>query len=62
MSALDQFKEFEGDDEECPLERLRFLCSLALSGQDWIDVEPFFDDIQKLIGKNYVQNNIKIQQ
>jgi len=32
MSALEQFKELQGEDEKCPLERLRFFCSLALSG------------------------------
>lgn len=33
----------EGSTEADPIERLRFYCSLAMSGQDWIDVEPFFD-------------------
>jgi hypothetical protein len=28
-----------------PVERLRFFCSLAMSGQDWLDVEPLFDAI-----------------
>lgn len=28
---------------ETPLERLRYFLSLALSGQDWLDVEPFLD-------------------
>lgn len=32
-----------GCNETDPIERLRFYCSLAMSGQDWIDVEPFFD-------------------
>jgi hypothetical protein len=27
---------------ETPLERLRYFCSLAMNGQDWLDVEPFF--------------------
>ena len=48
MRTLNQFKELQGEDEKCPIERLRFFCSLALSGQDWIDVEDFFDDIEKL--------------
>lgn len=29
-----------------PLERLRFFCSLAMNGQDWLDVEPFFDALK----------------
>lgn len=28
-----------------PIERLRFFCSLAMQGQDWLDVEEFFDDV-----------------
>lgn len=30
-------------EEQSAIERLRFFCSLAMSGQDWIDAEPFFD-------------------
>lgn len=41
--ALQRYKECGGDGESDPLERLRFYCSLAMSGQDWLDVEPFFD-------------------
>lgn len=29
------------------LERLRFFCSLALTWQDWIDIEPFFDALSE---------------
>jgi hypothetical protein len=28
-----------------PIESLRFYCSLAMKGQDWLDVEPFFDAV-----------------
>lgn len=28
-----------------PLEKLRFFCSLAMTGQDWLDVEQFFDEV-----------------
>src|SRR5262249_29710026 len=52
-TALQKFKmaeEYEPlvDDDpglanESPLERLRFFCSLAMSGRDWLDAEPFFD-------------------
>ena len=48
-SALDSFKECGGHEEPNPLERLRFFCSLAMSGQDWLDVEPFFDDVAALL-------------
>ncbi len=30
------------------IERLRFFCSLAMDGQDWLDVEPFFEEIKRL--------------
>ena len=43
VGALQRYKECGGDDESDPIERLRFYCSLAMSGQDWLDVEPFFD-------------------
>jgi hypothetical protein len=36
----------EGELETGPLERLRFFCSLAMNGQDWLDVEPFFAVLQ----------------
>lgn len=32
-------------DEVDPVERLRAFCSLAMKGQDWLDVEPFFNAI-----------------
>jgi hypothetical protein len=32
-------------DEPNPVERLRFFLSCALTGQDWLDVEPFIDAI-----------------
>ena len=45
MSAKKLFDECGGSEEESPLERLRFFCSLAMKPQDWLDVEPFFDDV-----------------
>jgi uncharacterized protein YecA (UPF0149 family) len=45
-TALAKFKECGGQDETDPVERLRFFCSLAMKGQDWLDVEPFFDAIK----------------
>jgi hypothetical protein len=35
----------DGEDKD-PIERLRFYCSLAMTGQDWLDAEPFFDAIK----------------
>jgi hypothetical protein len=46
LRTLDKFKELFGELEDDPLERLRFFCSLAMNRQDWLDVEPFFDDVQ----------------
>ena len=37
----------EADEELDPIERLRFFLSLALTGQDWFDVEPFIDDLMR---------------
>lgn len=34
-----------GCEENDPIERLRFFCSIAMNGEDWLDVEPFFDAI-----------------
>ena len=51
-TALERFYECQGDEENDPLERLRFFCSLAMNGQDWIDVEPFFDDVQTMLVPN----------
>lgn len=45
-TALQRFNECDGDTETDPLERLRFFCSLAMRGQDWLDVEPFFDAVK----------------
>ena len=36
----------DGWAESDPLERLRFFCSLAITGQDWIDIEQFFNDLK----------------
>ena len=44
--SIEQYKEImESDPINDPIERLRFFLSIALSGQDWLDVEPLFDDI-----------------
>ena len=44
-SAMRRFEYCDGREEPDPLERLRFFCSLAMCGQDWLDVEQFFDDV-----------------
>lgn len=45
-SSMDDYREFCIDGEaEDPIERLRFFCSIAMSGQDWLDSEPFFDAV-----------------
>ena len=44
--AMEHFHEANGDSEPDPVERLRFYCSLAMQGQDWLDVEPFFDALK----------------
>jgi hypothetical protein len=48
QTAKEQFDELGGAAEPDPLERLRFYCSLAMTGQAWLDVEPFFDDVQAM--------------
>lgn len=46
-TAKQRYDELEVDKEETdPLERLRAFCSLAMSGEDWLDVEPFFDAVK----------------
>jgi hypothetical protein len=39
-------KAMEGEQENDPIERLRFFLSLALTGRNWLDVERFIDDLQ----------------
>lgn len=38
-------KHMNGEVEPDPVERLRFFLSLALTGQNWFDVEKFLDDL-----------------
>lgn len=33
--------------EPSAIERLRFFCSLSMSGQDWLDAEQFFNDLSQ---------------
>lgn len=43
--ALRRYLDCGGDEEPDPIERLRFYCSLTMSGQDWLDVEQLFDEV-----------------
>jgi hypothetical protein len=46
MSAQERYDELKaGEDAMNAVDRLRFFCSLAMNGQDWIDVEPYFDGV-----------------
>jgi len=51
VSALTRYTEIvaedPADDMGGALERLRFFCSLSMPGQDWLDVEPLFDAVEK---------------
>jgi len=45
-SALEQYNTaMEGQEDDTPIENLRFFLSIALDKQDWVDVEPFIDDL-----------------
>lgn len=46
VAVRERFEEGVAGLDLSPLERLRFFCSLAMSGQDWLDVEPLFDAIE----------------
>lgn len=52
MSALTQYTAaMEGELEGDPVERLRFFLSLALTGQDWLDVEQFIDGVSQQLAE-----------
>lgn len=57
--AIERFKECDGSDEKSPLERLRFFCSLAMSGDDWLDVESFFIDVEKQLADSVPKSEIE---
>lgn len=44
-TAKARFDKAGGHEEPDPIERLRFFCSKAMSGQDWFDVERLFNDV-----------------
>jgi hypothetical protein len=47
-TALSRFSADPVIPELDPIERLQFFCALAMNEQDWLDVEPFFDDVTAL--------------
>lgn len=49
--ALERFTACEGHEEHDAVERLRFFCSFAMNGLDWLDAEQFFDAVQKEIAE-----------
>jgi len=60
-TAKEQYDEFmEGEVEPDPLERLRFFCSLAMDNRDWLDVEPFFNDVNKANEERRAHNALLI--
>lgn len=44
-TAKARLEKTGGYEEPDPIERLRFFCAQAMRGQDWLDVEPFFDAV-----------------
>lgn len=54
-SVLPDYREImdESADDMNAVERLRFFCSLAMNGQNWLDVEPFFEAIVEERDKLY---------
>jgi hypothetical protein len=51
-TAKEAFDELGGREEPDPLKRLRFFCSLAMDGQDWLDLEAFLDDVKTCMTPN----------
>ena len=54
VSALTRYNEIAADSDTYTghaLERLRIFCSLAMTEEDWLDVEPFFDDAEQELAK-----------
>jgi hypothetical protein len=45
-TALERYNANDSISKESPLERLRYFCSHAMNGQDWLDAGPFFDALE----------------
>lgn len=50
-TALERYNLLTDNDSspDSNLEKLRFFCSLAMNGQDWLDSEDFFDKLENEI-------------
>ena len=70
MSALEQYKSImdECGEPELPIELFRFFLSLALTGQDWLDVEQFIEGVSEQlaaalddleVAKNVANGNVE---
>lgn len=46
----------QGSAEPDAIERLRFYCSCAMFGRDWLDAQPFFDDLVKQVASQPEQD------
>ena len=60
MTALERYKSIMDEcrkEEPEPIERLRFFLSLALTGQDWLDVEQFIDGVSQQLAE--CENRVK---
>ena len=54
-SAISRYLRYmEGVKEPDPVERLRFFCSIAMNGRDWIDSEQFFADLAPIVPPDMV--------
>ena len=70
MSALEQYESImdECGEPELPIELFRFFISLALTGQDWLDVEQFIEGVSEQlaaalddleVAKNVANGNVE---
>lgn len=57
VTAKARFDRAGGHEETDPIERLRFFCSQAMGGQDWLDVEQFFNDV--IAERGYIEKRAK---
>lgn len=61
-TAKQRYDKLEVDkDETSSVERLRAFCSLAMNGQDWLDVEPFFDALTAPPSAIAIETTAKLQ-
>ena len=48
-TAKQEYDEHTKGETLPPIQALRFFCSLAMNGQDWLDVEPFFEALRRKV-------------